>query len=137
MPQAVVFDTNILFSATGWRGKPFQCVELARAGHVEAVTCLELLEELAEKLELKLGFSPERAAETLADYLSFLRMVSIPKTLDAVPRDREDNAVLESAIEGRAEFVVSGDKDLLCLGTFRGIRIVRASEFLGLLANPP
>jgi predicted nucleic acid-binding protein len=35
--------------------------------------------------------------------------------------------VLESAIEGRAEFVVSGDKDLLCLGTFRGIRIVRAS----------
>jgi predicted nucleic acid-binding protein len=52
-------------------------------------------------------------------------------------RDREDNAVLESAIEGRAEFVVSGDKDLLCLGTFRGIRIVRASEFLGLLANRP
>jgi predicted nucleic acid-binding protein len=49
----------------------------------------------------------------------------------------EHPPLLESAIEGRAEFVVSGDKDLLCLGTFRGIRIVRASEFLGLLANPP
>ena len=137
MPQAVVFDTNILFSATGWRGNPFQCVERARAGQVEAVTCPELLKELAEKLELKLGLSPERTAEALADYLSFLRVVSIPKILDAVPRDREDNAVLECAIEGRAEFVVSGNKDLLSLGTFRGIRIVRASEFLGLLANRP
>jgi putative PIN family toxin of toxin-antitoxin system len=123
VPQAVVFDTNILFSATGWRGNPFQCVERARAGQVEAVTCPELLEELAEKLELKLGLSPERTAEALADYLSFLRVVSIPKILDAVPRDREDNAVLECAIEGRAEFVVSGNKDLLSLGTFRGIRI--------------
>jgi putative PIN family toxin of toxin-antitoxin system len=137
VPQAVVFDTNILFSATGWRGNPFQCVERARAGQVEAVTCPELLKELAEKLELKLGLSPERTAEALADYLSFLRVVSIPKILDAVPRDREDNAVLECAIEGRAEFVVSGNKDLLSLGTFRGIRIVRASEFLGLLANRP
>jgi putative PIN family toxin of toxin-antitoxin system len=137
VPQAVVFDTNILFSATGWRGNPFQCVERARAGQVEAVTCPELLKELAEKLELKLGLSPERTAEALADYLSFLRVVSIPKILDAVPRDREDNAVLECAIEGRAEFVVSGNKDLLSLRTFRGIRIVRASEFLGLLANRP
>jgi predicted nucleic acid-binding protein len=49
----------------------------------------------------------------------------------------EHPALLESAIEGRAKFIVSGDQDLLSLKTFRGIRIVRASEFLGLLANPP
>lgn len=106
MALTVVFDTNILFSATGWRGNPFQCVEQARAGKVEAVTCVELVEELAEKLEFKLGFSPEQSAETLADYLSFLRVVGIPKTLNAVPRDPDDNAVLECAIEGKAEFVV-------------------------------
>ena len=135
MALTVVFDTNILFSATGWRGNPFQCVEQARAGKVEAVTCVELMEELAEKLELKLGFSPEQSAETLADYLSFLRVVNIPKTLNAVPRDPDDNAVLESAIEGKAEFVVSGDADLLELKNFRGIEIVRAREFLGILAN--
>lgn len=69
MALTVVFDTNILFSATGWRGNPFQCVEQARAGIVESVRCVELLEELAEKLELKLGFSSEQSAETLADYL--------------------------------------------------------------------
>jgi predicted nucleic acid-binding protein len=38
MPVKVVFDTNILCSATGWRGHPFQCVELGRAGKVQAVS---------------------------------------------------------------------------------------------------
>jgi putative PIN family toxin of toxin-antitoxin system len=131
----VVLDTNILFSATGWRGNPFQCVEQARAGKIEAVTCAELMEELVGKLELKLGFSAEQSAETLADYLSFLRMVNIPKTLDAVPRDPDDNAMLECAIEGNAKFVVSGDTDLLELKNFRGIEIVRASEFLTILTK--
>ncbi len=131
--MTVVFDTNILFSATGWRGNPFQCVEQARLGHVEAVTCLELMEELAEKLEMKLGFSPEQAAETLADYLGFLRVVSIPKVLDAVSRDPDDHMVLECAVEGKAQYIVSGDHDLLVLKMFRDIQIVRASEFLGVL----
>jgi uncharacterized protein len=132
VPITAVFDTNILFSATVWRGNPFQCVELARAGEVQAITCPELMEELAEKLELKLGFSPEQSVETLADYLGFLRMVTIPKLLDAVPRDPDDNMVLECAMEGKARCVVTGDKDLLVLKTFRGIQIVRASEFLTL-----
>lgn len=131
----VVFDTNILFSAAGWRGNPYRCVELARSQTVAAVTCQELVQELAEKLESKLGFSPEQIADTLADYLSFLRVVEIPKTLDAVPRDADDNAVLESAIEGGATFIVTGDDDLLSLKNFRGIQIVRASEFLTISAN--
>ncbi len=133
--MTVVFDTNILFSAAGWRGNPHRCVELARLQKVEAATCLELMQELAEKLELKLGFSPEQTADTLADYLSFLRVVEIPKTLDAVPRDADDNAVLESALEGGATFIVTGDDHLLSLKNFRGIQIVRASEFLIIAAN--
>jgi predicted nucleic acid-binding protein len=57
----VVFDTNILFSATGWRGNPFQCVEQARAGKIEAVSCVELLEELVRAREfLKILATPGR-----------------------------------------------------------------------------
>lgn len=135
MALTAVFDTNILFSATGWRGNPFQCVERARAGEIQAVTCPELVEELAEKLNLRLHFSAEQVAETLADYLGFLRVVQIPKLLKAVPRDPEDNMVLECAIEGQAQYVVSGDNDLLVLKEFRGIQIVRASDFLKVLAD--
>jgi putative PIN family toxin of toxin-antitoxin system len=128
----VVFDTNILFSATGWRGNPHHCVELARVQKVEAFTCAELMQELAEKLELKLAFSPEQTSETLADYLGFISVVQIPKVLNAVPRDAEDNAVLETAIEAGAAFIVTGDDDLLSLKNFRGIKILRATEFLEL-----
>jgi uncharacterized protein len=135
VPITAVFDTNILFSATGWRGNPFQCVERARVGEIQAVTCPELVGELAEKLELRLHFSAEQVAETLADYLGFLRMVQIPKVLNAVPRDAEDNKALECAIEGQAQYVVSGDNDLLVLKEFRGIPIVRASDFLKALAD--
>lgn len=130
MPAAVVFDTNILFSATGWRGHPFRCVELARAGEIRAVTCPEILSELAEKLGVKLSFSAEQTDETLADYLSFHTLVDIPGVLKAVPRDPEDNAVLECAQAGQAQFIVTGDQDLLTLGRFQGIEIVTASEFL-------
>lgn len=93
------------------------------------------MEELAEKLELKLGFSPEQSVETLADYLGFLRMVTIPKLLVAVPRDPDDNMVLECAIEGKAQYIVTGDQHLLVLKTFRDIQIVRASDFLKISAK--
>jgi hypothetical protein len=63
-----------------------------RAGReIQVATCPELIEELAEKLGTRLHFSAEHVAETLADYLGFLRVVQIPKVLDAVPGDPEDN----------------------------------------------
>ena len=135
MAITAVFDTNILFSATGWRGNPFQCVERARAGEIQVVTCPELIQELAEKLEARLHFSAEQVAETLADYLGFLRVVQIPKLLNVVSRGPEDNMVLECAIEARAQYVVSGDNDLLVLNEFRGIKIARASGFLKVVAD--
>ena len=135
MPITAVFDTNILFSATGWRGNPFQCVERARAGGVRVFTCPELMDELAEKLDTRLHFSADQVAETLADYLGFLSVIQIPKALAPVCRDPDDNMVLECAIESHAQYIVSGDKDLLDLEAFRGMRIVRAAEFLNLPAN--
>ncbi len=65
MRKIAVFDTNILFSAVGWKGNPFRCVELARAGTIDGVTCRELLDELAEKLQAKLSFTPEKALDTV------------------------------------------------------------------------
>jgi putative PIN family toxin of toxin-antitoxin system len=134
LPLIAVFDTNILFSATGWRGKPLECVQRARAGEVQVVTCPELIEELAEKLEARLHFSAGQVAETIADYLGFLRVIQIPKVLMAVPRDPEDNMVLECAIEAEARYIVSGDKHLLELKEYRGIRIIRAADFLNLVS---
>jgi len=132
-----VFDTNILMSAVGWKGKPFECVERARAGTVEGVTCQEVLDELAEKLEKKLSFAPEKVVETLADLLTFLRVVSIPGVLKVVLADPDDDKVLECAEVAGASHIVTGDRrHLLPIGAFKGIPIISAADFLAVAAGP-
>ncbi len=137
MPLVAVFDTNILFSAVGWQGKPFECLEMARAGTVAGATCRELLEELAEKLESKLSFTPEQVVETLADLMTFLRVVSIPDVLKAVVADPDDDKVLECAEVAGATHIVTGDRrHLLPMGTFKGFPIVTAADFIAIGSTP-
>ena len=137
MRPVAVFDTNILLSAVGWKGKPFECVELARAGTVDGVTCREILEELAEKLETKLSLPPEDIAATVADLMTFLRVVPISGTLKAVPTDPDDDKILECAGFGGATHVVTGDRrHLLPIGSFQGIAIVTAADFLAIAKQP-
>ncbi len=134
MSYVVTFDTNILISGVGWRGRPYQCLELARAGDVEGVTCQELLEELSEKLITKLRFSSAQATDTLADLLTFLRLVSITNSLTVVAADPDDNKVVECAVVGGATHIVTGDRrHLLPLGNYQGIDIVTAAAFLALV----
>jgi predicted nucleic acid-binding protein len=45
--KIAVFDTNVLLSAVGWKGKPFACVELARNGTIDAAASREILDEFA------------------------------------------------------------------------------------------
>lgn len=137
MRSVAVFDTNILLSAIGWKGKPFECVELARAGTVDGVTCKEILEELAEKLECKLSLPAEDIAATVADLMTFLRVVPIPGVLKAVPADPDDDKILECAEVSGATHVVTGDRrHLLPLGSFKGIWIVNAADFLAVAKLP-
>ena len=137
MRKIAVFDTNVLFSGVAWRGKPFQCLELARAGAIEGVTCGEILDELAEKLQSKLSFTPAQALATVADLLTFLRVVSITGQLKAVPADPDDDKVLECALAARATHLVTGDRrHLLPLVAFQGIAIVSPADFIAAATVP-
>jgi putative PIN family toxin of toxin-antitoxin system len=138
MPPVAVFDTNILFSATAWRGSPYRCLELARGGAVVGLTCPEILDELARVLGEKLAFPEEAVTATLTDLRGFLREVAITGTLKVVTADPDDDKVLECAAVGGAAYVVTGDrKHLLPLGSYQGIRIVSATEFLSAVAPAP
>jgi len=131
----VVFDTNVIFSATGWRGNPYRCLELARNGVVEGVTCIELLDELEEKLRAKLRLPEDHIVETLADLLGFLRLVTIANTLKVVAADPDDDKVLECALVADATHIVTGDRrHLLPLRSYKGIEIVSPAEFVALAA---
>jgi putative PIN family toxin of toxin-antitoxin system len=131
-----VFDTNVLFSATGWQGAPYQCVELARIGAISGATCSEILDELTDKLQTKLRFTTEQALETIADLLSFLQVISITGQLKVVSADPDDDKVVECAVSAAASHIVTGDRrHLLPMRSYAGIAIVTPAEFLAAVAK--
>jgi putative PIN family toxin of toxin-antitoxin system len=136
MRPVVVFDTNILFSGLGWRGKAHQCLMAAREGIVESVTCQEILAELEAVLRLKRNMPEDDIVEAVNEILLFSRVVQIANTLTGVVSDPEDHKVLECALVGGATHIVTGDRrHLLPLGSYQGIAIVSAADFMGLVAS--
>ena len=135
MPALAVFDTNVLFSAVGWQGTPYQCLELARAGTVGAATCQELLDELSEKLQTKLLFTQDQAFQTVVDLLTFLQVVPISGQLKVVASDPDDDKAIECAVVAGATHLVTGDRrHLLPIRRYQGIQLVTPAEFLAVAA---
>lgn len=131
MQIVAVFDTNVLLSGLIWQGAPARCLALARSGVVTGISCSQILTELADVLRRKLRLPDSKIDECLAELLSFLTLVQITGQLFAVANDPADDKILECGLAGNASFVVTGDRrHLLPLGTYRGMRIVRPSEFL-------
>ncbi len=125
-----VADTNILISGLLFGGHPRTFINHATARGFTLVTSEELLDELSEKLSHKFHFD---AADTKLFLEQIRRVAEIANPifrLNAVPGDEDDNRVLECAVAGEAEFIVSGDKHLLRLGSHAGIWIVTVRQFL-------
>ncbi|MCX7966919.1 MAG: putative toxin-antitoxin system toxin component, PIN family [Armatimonadetes bacterium] len=126
----VVFDTNIWVSALRMRGNPYRSVLLAALGVVISVTCAELLDELRRVLTHKFKFPPELVERHVAAIQDFSELVVISGQLKVVAEDPEDDKVIECAVVGNADYIVTGDKHLLALRQYGNIAIVKASEFL-------
>lgn len=125
----VVPDTNIIISAIFWSGKPYQVMVSGLKGEYQLVTSPEIIAEVTDKLRNKFNF-PEDKIEEQVNILMTLFHVVIPSSKLDVIRDKKDNKIIECAVDGKVDFIVTGDPDLLSLKEFRGIKIVNANEFL-------
>ncbi len=132
----VVLDTNQHISAIiRPDGHPAQIVQLWRIGLIELAISPDILEEFEAvvhrpRIQQKYNLSDA----DINEYLEVLRTttVLVPGTVivDAVPDDPDDNIIIACAIEAEADFIVSGDQHLLSLGSYHGISIVKAIDFL-------
>lgn len=125
----VVVDTNILVSAIVYGGKPQYILNLIVERKIQAVTSFILLAELLEVLSKKfpLSTSDLNSVETQVKQ-NFI--IIAPKSTLKVIRDDTDNRVLEAAVEGNCQYIITGDKDLLELSKYKNIKIITVSEFL-------
>ena len=131
---AVVFDTNIFVSAIFWQqGNPHRLFELAIAKKLKAFTSVEILAELIRVL--RRDFPGQE--ETILDYFSLIlenvKIVGAKAKLDLVKNDPDDNKVVECAEAAGADYIVTGDKHLLDLKGYKGIKIITAAELGGIL----
>jgi uncharacterized protein len=131
----IVIDTNIYISAVFWGGKPRELVDLGRSGQISIFTSLEIEQEILRKLKTKFRLSDEESAQILLDFSTFTNLVKISRKLTVIDDDPDDNKFIECALSSMSEFIVSGDKHLLKLENYNGIRILKAAEFLSLISK--
>ena len=128
----VVFDTNVVVSASFWRGAPFDCLAAWAQGRLEAVVSPAILAEYHETSEeLRQEYSKHRYVawtEALTDAATLV--FPIERASGATP-DPHDEMILECALAAEVDVIVSGDKKhLLPLKRFRGIPILSPADFL-------
>ena len=125
-----VFDTNILVSALVFPGghgeEALRCVIAERD---RLILSKPILEELLGVLGRKFSRDAEELAH-VAVFLSGLAHFVKPRRKLDVVKDEPDNRILECALTGRAEAIVTGDRALLALREFRGVRIIGLREYL-------
>lgn len=132
-----VLDTNVLISGTFWLGPPKEVLHRAKVGFFQVVISPALLAELHDVLtreDKPFRLSTAEAKKVEVDVLSYTQVVR-PKAHVTACRDSADNRVLECALEAGANFVVTGDHDLLEIGHYREIKIVKIRAFLDFLGG--
>jgi putative PIN family toxin of toxin-antitoxin system len=128
----VVIDTNVLISAIFWTGKPKQILNKVRQEEITFLTSEALLEELKTVLgrEDKPFKLSEEEAEHIVTAMRDLAEVANMCSHVSACHDQKDNRVLECAIDGNADFIITGDFHLLQLSSFQKIRILTVADFL-------
>lgn len=132
----VVVDTNVFISGLNFIGKPRELLELFIKGEIEVFISLFILGEIERILREKFKWDEEQIRKALK-LIKEKAIVVEPKTkISVIKEKKEDNRILECAVEGRVDYLISGDRrHILPLKEFKGIKILSPSEFLRILLS--
>lgn len=135
----VVADTNTIVSALLWDGSPYRLIAAIDDYAIAFYTSRALLDELADvlprrKLAKAVHATGKTPAQLIADYQAFVHLVAPASIRRTVLADPDDDQVLACALAAHADWIVSGDRHLLNLKHYQGIRIIDAAEAVRSLA---
>ena len=132
MTRRVVLDTNVICSGLGWAGPSARILDAGLAGRLVLISSPALIAELRRVLGYPKLAAAIKDPDRLADLIAAAAVLVDPERTITTISDPADNRVLEAAIEGAADYIVSGDKHLLALGVFAGIPILTPATFASL-----
>jgi putative PIN family toxin of toxin-antitoxin system len=126
----VVIDTNVFISGIFWKGEPHKVLEHWKQGKITIITSEETLSELKRVMD---DFKIQLPEEMIRGWLNLILrnaiLVKPKEKIDAVKDDHKDNMFVEAAISANAEYIISKDKHLLKLYSYKGIKMIKPEEF--------
>ena len=136
----VVLDTNVFISGAAFnKGNPKILVDAWLKQKFILISSVPLIEELSEVLNRKKIKEQTQITDLeISQLIHQIQKIAVfvkgnLPALGIIKDDPDDDVVLATALEGNADYIVSGDHHLLDLGDFRGIKIVKPIEFLHVL----
>ena len=126
----IVLDTNIYVSAAIEGEISEEIIKLAAKTHIiKLVTSEEILQELREKLLSKFN-QPEDIVDIFINRIrKITEIVEAEEKVNIITRDSDDNKILECALAGNADLIITADQDLIKLKSFKGIGIIHPKTF--------
>ena len=129
----VVIDTNVFVSGLTFKGKPREVLDLIWRGDIEACISSFIFKELEETLKKDFSWDRDQIKHTIEKIKAKTILIQPKNKVSVIKGNDDDNRILECAIEGKARYLISGDrKHLLPLKEYEGIKILSPAEFLKL-----
>ncbi|MCF6334209.1 MAG: putative toxin-antitoxin system toxin component, PIN family [Spirochaetales bacterium] len=134
--MSLVLDTNIYISAFIFSGNSRKVVDMAIENKVDLFISNDILEEIKRVLQRKKFSLNNFQIHSIINEIEAITNIVFPDNeLNDICRDRDDHIILECAEKSNAEFIITGDKDLLVLQKYHNTQIVSPADFLKILAN--
>ena len=131
----VTVDTNVLISATFWYGDSNKIIELAEQKKIGLILSKEIIEEYKnvldyEEIQERIKNKNLEMKQSVQKIISISKIIAPTRKINIVYDDPDDNKVLECAVSGNVDCIITKDKHLLKIKEFQGIKIVTPEEFL-------
>lgn len=131
----VVIDTNVLISGIiQSKGYPYKIVKTWEKGELILITSPAMINE-AEKvlnyprIKIRYKLNDDKIKQTIVNLLRYSVLINNLPSLDVIKDDPDDNAILSTAVEGKADYIISGDSHLLVLKNYKDIEIITPKRF--------
>jgi putative PIN family toxin of toxin-antitoxin system len=131
----VTLDTNILISGSFWKGDSYKILLLIETQQIICILSPNIIEEYKEVMEseeiTEKIFNKNLAINKIINYIILTATIISPTSkLKVVKKDPDDNKIIECAVEGKSDFIITNDKHLLNLKKYKKIKIITPEEFL-------
>jgi uncharacterized protein len=125
----VVLDSNVWIAALHFGGTPLVALRSAYVND-RIACCHEIRMEVRRVLVARFGWAPRNPALAMMEYSDAIFDVQIAGALRGICRDPKDDIIFECASVALAQAIVTGDRDLLAVGNYAGMRVITVRAYL-------